>query len=401
MADVNSNGVIAQEVTIFDKDGVPISADNPLAIGIAENGYISAGNTTEVNLAAGATFEGAFDNMLEYAGGRVLVYSSHASAANGLEVWCSKDGNNGFIEDKYTIKAATPKTFTITNAPFVKIRYTNGGTQTTTLKICTIFMKNLSVASSHRVQDTLSEDDDGQLVVSVMKLRTAQDNYVSGAATNSGNFKVSLEEAESNVVLQTKITDGTDTAEVIAGSNTGVKGLRVFNTPTDPISDVAVNIDFTHHQIHEGETHQYIYPPAPLASGSSVDLRFVIPAGLAATTRTPHMVIEVDATAETWVYLYETPTTTGDGTLQTVVNRNRNAAAVAPASTVFLAPTVTAEGTLLSSWIIGSGSQTGGGSRDSFEWDLKGNAVYLIRVTAKAASDDVCIRLVWYEDLGV
>ena len=68
---------------------------------------------------------------------------------------------------------------------------------------------------------------------------------------------------------------------------------------------------------------------------------------------------------------------------------------------VYLAPTVTAVGTLLSGWIIGSGTRGGGAQRDSLEWDLKANTVYLVRLTAKAASCDAALRLQWYEDLGV
>ena len=185
---------------------------------------------------------------------------------------------------------------------------------------------------------------------------------------------------------------------VMTGPNTSADGLRVFIGPTDPISDVPVTILYEHHQLHEGEAHQYTYAPAALSSGSSVDLRFVV-GDLTATTRTPHAVIEVDCTVETWFYLYETPTTSANGTQQTVYNRNRNSSTT-PASTVWLAPTVTSPGTLLTAGIIGSG-RNGSSSRESVEWDLKTSTTYLYRVTAKAASDNVCIRLMWYEDLGV
>lgn len=192
-----------------------------------------------------------------------------------------------------------------------------------------------------------------------------------------------------------------DVPEVIAGANTGVKGLRVYGGPTDPISDIPVVIDYPHHQLHEGETHQYTYPPAALANGNNLDFRLVVPAGLDPTIETPHAVIEVEATAETWVYLYEAPTTTDNGTQQTSQNRNRNKTATVPGSSVWLAPTVSVVGTLLSAWIIGAGNKTGGGTRESLEWDLKANTVYLIRVTAKATGDNVCARVIFYEDLGV
>ena len=157
-----------------------------------DDGYISELNSTEINLAAGATFEGTFDSALDYGGIRVLIYASHASASRGLEFWCSKDGTNGFIDDSYTIPVATAKTFTATIAPYFKIRYTNGGTQTTTLKICTIFSKNLSVPSSHRIGDTVTDDDDAQLVQAVLKAQTATGNYTNVNATPERDLRVSV-----------------------------------------------------------------------------------------------------------------------------------------------------------------------------------------------------------------
>lgn len=186
---------------------------------------------------------------------------------------------------------------------------------------------------------------------------------------------------------------------VVYGDNTQQPGVRVYIGPTDPISDLPVTVDLAHHQLHEGETHQYTYPPAALSSGSSVDVRFVV-GNLVATKRTPHFVIELDAAAETWLYLYESPTTSGNGTLKTVYNRNRNSTTV-PASTVYLSPTVSDPGMLLSAWLVGAGNKVGGASRESIEWDLKANTVYLIRATAKATGNNVAMRLMWYEDLGV
>ena len=186
---------------------------------------------------------------------------------------------------------------------------------------------------------------------------------------------------------------------VTVGAATGASGLRVFGGPTDPISDIPVYIDYEHHQVHEGESHQYTLPPASLASGASIQHLFAVPS-LSATTRTPHLVIEVGATAETWLYLYESPITAGSGTKQTSYNRNRNSGTSA-CSTVWLEPAVSNSGSLLSAWILGTGNRTGGTARDSLEWDLKSSTNYLITMIGKANGNDLVMRLQWYEDLGV
>ena len=150
-----------------------------------------------------------------------------------------------------------------------------------------------------------------------------------------------------------------DVPDVVTGAFTSVKGLRVFVGPTDPISDLPVFIMAEHHHLHEAEMHQYTYAPTAIANGAILYHRFVV-GNLEATTRTPHFTVELDSTGECWLLIYETPTTSANGTQQTVVNKNRNQAAVAPNSTVWLAPTVSADGTLLSAWIVGSGEKSGG-----------------------------------------
>jgi hypothetical protein len=213
----NIDGTLTQHV-ITDS-----STDAPTYITPVGDGYISTGNTTEVNLAAGATFEGTFDNCIEYGGIRVALYSSHASATRGLEFWCSKDGANGFVDDSYTVPAATAKTYAVpVSAPYFKLRYTNGGTQTTTLKICTIFQRNVSVVSSHRLGDNVIDDDDAQLTTTVLKAKLPSGAYSNIDATAGGNLKVSLEEIETGVTIPTTRADD--------GYNDAFQRLRVSNT---------------------------------------------------------------------------------------------------------------------------------------------------------------------------
>ncbi len=196
-------------------------------------------------------------------------------------------------------------------------------------------------------------------------------------------------------------TDG-DVVPVISGANTGVKGLRVYVGPTDPISDVPVVTLFEHHQVHEGESHEYNCLISSLASGSSQDFRINVPAGLTPTTRTPHVVFEIVSTGETESYLYEDMTYAGGngGTLQTSVNRNRNSA-TAPGMKIYRSPTPATTGTNIWIGLTGSGNRAGSSDRSATEWDLKPNADYLLRVTSRAAGDKILVRVEWYEDLGV
>ena len=184
------------------------------------------------------------------------------------------------------------------------------------------------------------------------------------------------------------------------GSATGELGPRVFIGPTDPISDIPVFINYEHHQLHEGETYQYTYGPVALASGGTASISVVVP-DLTPTTRTPHIVFELDATGETWTYAYESPTLSSAGTAQILYNRNRNSSNT-PQTTINLNPGITSVGTtLLSAWILGAGVNNGGNTREGLEWDLAANKTYLFNAVGKAASNDVVIRVIFYEDKGV
>ena len=242
----------------------------------------------------------------------------------------------------------------------------------------------------------------------------AKVRYESALGTTAGAVPVNTE-----IAIHTRDSDGADVqdvyidngkvqitdangnmAPVVTGANTGVKGLRVYGGPTDPISDIPVHIDYDHHQNHEGEAHQYTYRLTALGNNATVYWRLVVPT-YNPVIYSPHLRIEADVLAQTTVNLYETPTTTADGTLQTTYNRNRNLSAIAAGMTVFLAPTVTAPGTLLSAHTIGDATAGSSETLNFDEWILSSGKVYLIGATANAAGNSVCLRLKWYEDLGV
>lgn len=197
--------------------------------------------------------------------------------------------------------------------------------------------------------------------------------------------------------LPVQVANGADVAQVGTGFVTGVKGLNVFMYGSDPVSDLPVFVDYNHHQNHEGEAFQYTYPLTSLSNGSTINFRLVVPT-YAVLIRAPHLWFEVDVLAQTTISLYESPTATG-GNLQTTYCRNRNSSNV-PGMTVYSAPSVSANGTLLSQHTVGD-STVGAAVATFDEWLLKNNTVYLISVLSSAAGNSVGLRLKWYEDLGV
>lgn len=182
------------------------------------NDRTDTNNSTTTPLTGGATFTGTATDTLGYSTYSLMVQADQDSAAGGLSVEYSSDGTTWYAGESYTIPADTVKFFTPPlQDRYVRVVYTNGATPQTTFKLDSVLRKGSIKPSSHNLNDNLNDDDDGELTVSVLKLRTAQDTYVSGSATTAGNFKVSLEETNGYEPTQFEggeVTVGTSAVEL-------------------------------------------------------------------------------------------------------------------------------------------------------------------------------------------
>ncbi len=150
----------------------------------------------------------------------INVYSDVASATDGLVIEQSSDGSHWDFSDVYTVPADTGKTYSVQPAGrYVRVKYTNGGSDQTSFRLQTV-MKQNGLDSSHRVQDTLNDDDDGRLRIVIPKLRTAQNTYISQGATAAGNAKVAIEELESGI--STNNNSQLKTTPYLSNGNEGI-----------------------------------------------------------------------------------------------------------------------------------------------------------------------------------
>ena len=109
---------------------------DPSWVDMATPAVISTANSSTSNLANGAVFTGTGESALGYASVTVLIFSSHASAADGLAVEQSTDGTNWDIADYRNVAAGQASSFSVNLfGEYFRVVYTNGGTLTTTLRI--------------------------------------------------------------------------------------------------------------------------------------------------------------------------------------------------------------------------------------------------------------------------
>lgn len=155
----------------------------------------------------------------------------------------------------------------------------------------------------------------------------------------------------------------------------------------DPDSHAAVVSDLDHYLIHIGKSWVY---SGTLTVNAAATQDFLIVNS--SPTDSIHLkdftFTSTQATA--FVVLYGSPTITVNGTLQSLINKNRSLGLPAASGLIYLNPTNTALGTQLERFQISGSKQTGGtalGGGD--EWILPPGYKILLRFTNNAAQADV------------
>ena len=246
---VGSTGIVAE-----------VNEDNQLHVVLM--GKVDTDNSSVAPLGIGAVFTGEAVCTLDYGFIFVTVFSDVASAVDGLIFQQSSDGTNWDNIDNYSYLAGTGKTYSVQpSAKWFRVVYTNGGTGQGAFRIQTILKKTSSLPSSHRISDNLSPEDDATLGIAIIKGQNPAGVYVDFSATTGGNFKMSLEELESgisvnsNTQLKTTIFDTSGNAVGVTGNALDIHDADIhtkvinrhfidFDTATENPS-VAIDINDT------------------------------------------------------------------------------------------------------------------------------------------------------------
>jgi hypothetical protein len=152
--------------------------------------------------------------------------------------------------------------------------------------------------------------------------------------------------------------------------------------------------------VHDGMFFHATNRIVGLANGASHDVLTAIPAAVF-----PHIRADLYTFEDTPVDIktYEGTTTSADGTVIPVFNRNRNSANT-PGLVLTHSPTVTDVGTLIHDRLVPSAGAGVGQKHGSIsagfgeEWVFKPSTKYLVRLTNNAgAAIDITYELFWYE----
>lgn len=171
-------------------------------------GKISTDNSTSTPLGISGVFTGTAEDISQYGIIVITTYADEASATDGLSVQFSSDATNWDSTDVFTVPAATGKTFSFqAAAQYFRVVYTNGTTAQTEFRLQTSLKQIYTKPSSHRIQDAIVDEDDAELVKSVLTAKKSSDGFVNIEATDSNNLRVT--EAESGLAIAKGDVTGT------------------------------------------------------------------------------------------------------------------------------------------------------------------------------------------------
>jgi hypothetical protein len=237
-----------------------IETNGNMGLVVISPNHNSTLNTSSTPLDGDGVFTGTGEDTTNYADLIITVKSDQASATDGLEIQFSPDNVNWNTTDNYTIAANTCKTFSVgCIGKYFRVKYTNGAVAQTSFSLCTRMNTTSSKSSSHRIDESISGEDDAELVKSVITGKRADGQFDNVSLTNGSNMKISLEELEGgissndnsqlNVTLFTEAGTPVDNTESIIAIENVVEGAK------EDITNGFKVINSDHAGIHYGLTY--------------------------------------------------------------------------------------------------------------------------------------------------
>ena len=160
----------------------------------AINGVISNDNSTETLLLANEEFVGGIIDTKNYGIVIASVFSNVPSAVNGFVIEFSKNLITWRWDDKYSItvnEINKGKTYSVQpQARWMRVRYLNGPTNQDEFELETQLKPVYIKPSSHRVGDSISAEDDAELVKSILSGQDQNNIFQNIKSTEVGNLRV-------------------------------------------------------------------------------------------------------------------------------------------------------------------------------------------------------------------
>lgn len=192
-------------------NGALVQLESNGAVPVNAKGVVDDGNSSTTPLGANETFTGEAFEILNYGVYFGSVFSDVPSATNSLSVEQSHDAINWDHTDEFAIPANKGKNFSINPfAKWARVVYVNGPDAQSVFRLQAVAKGN-SKPSSHRIQDSIIDDDDAELVKNV--------NTGEGPDGVFRNVKTNVEGAMSVTNFLVEVSRG------------NIPGMKLYNIP--------------------------------------------------------------------------------------------------------------------------------------------------------------------------
>lgn len=228
MADISNNEkdrfVIEDGTNGYD---LVINSDGSAAV--KSKNTVSTNNSSSTPLGISGSFPGTGEDVTNVGMITINVYSDQASATDGLSVEFSSDNSNWDHTDTFSVPAAIGKTYTVQRvAQYFRIVYTNGIVAQTVFRLQTIFSPFAHKGSTHRINDSISTEDDAELVKSILSAEDTDTGTFDNVKSTDGRLLVSQEVVapagttaiDEQAFGDVSTTSGTDTIYTITNGTT-------------------------------------------------------------------------------------------------------------------------------------------------------------------------------------
>lgn len=145
---------------------------------------VSTLNSSSTPLGISGTFIGTSEEVKDYASISIIVHTDRDSAMDGLSIEYSVNGTVWNDSDKYTVFADQARYVTVApEARYFRVVYTNGVSAQTFFYLQVIYHRNYIKPSSHRIKDSINEENDAELSKSVLTGKNPDGVFVNESSS--------------------------------------------------------------------------------------------------------------------------------------------------------------------------------------------------------------------------
>lgn len=305
-------------------------------------GFVSGGNSTSTILGINEIFTGEWEDVLKFTNISITITSDVASITDGLKVEYSTNGVDVDADDVFTFIAGTKKQYSFgITAKYVRVRYFNGPVAQTFFRLQTIYHRGSPKASSHRISDMISNEDDAELFKGILFGKNVNNAYLNIKSSLNGSMIIadnSIERLEAGFSFVSVIQRNSIAApeNIFLFRNLGSKTVRF----------------------------------------DDIELYFNT------------------ASSVTWE-VYRNPTITANGTAVAAINANSGSSNVATA-TLFDAPTIAGLGTQIRSFLTDPNNRN---NKQSYSLILAPGHSILLRRLNVGLGNELGLTFQWTEDV--